>query len=176
MTLFSVFSLKCRRPRVRFVILSWKVPVMQLSEEQTESYASNKRNPFSRNCKFISAIVSLSKVSKTFTLGRGGGWWGVWAVGKAVEWKFLKVWEQHLVFCVILMICQINIVRKYRYFAFLLCLSCIWSSLQLTKYANIKMGNPWFFLRPIEPWIYLHNELFEWANWSSKTATFLELN
>ena len=48
------------------------MPVMQLSEEQTESYASTERNPFSRNCKFISAIVSWSKVSKTFTLGGGG--------------------------------------------------------------------------------------------------------
>ena len=52
------------------------MPVMQLSEEQTESYASTERNPFSRNCKFISAIVSLSKVSKTFTLGGGGGMMG----------------------------------------------------------------------------------------------------
>ena len=49
------------------------MPVIQLSEEQTESYASTERNPFSRNCKFISAIVSLSKVSKTFTLGEEGG-------------------------------------------------------------------------------------------------------
>ena len=50
------------------------MPVIQLSEEQTESYASTERNPLSRNCEFISAIVSLSKVSKTFTfLGWGGG-------------------------------------------------------------------------------------------------------